>query len=178
MRKILIIGHARHGKDTVAELLAEQLQAKFNSSSRAVCDHHIYPMLAKFYVDSDACYNDRINCRDLWAALIRDYCAKDKARLAKLIFEHNDIYVGLRNREEFDAVRIAFDPFVIWVDACKRKPLEPSSSMELTSNLAHLYIDNNHTLESLAADVKFKVRHLGSKVLRASAAGSRLEQGS
>lgn len=167
----MIIGHARHGKDTVAELLAETYRLRFNSSSRAVCREHIYPVLAKFYPDADTCYNDRVNCRDLWAALIRDYCTPNKAKLAELIFKTNDLYVGCRDYHEFAAIRTMFDPYVIWVDARHRKPLEPESSMKLTPSLAHLYIDNNDTLDRLKANVEL----MGPEILKACERSSDLE---
>lgn len=153
-RKVMIIGHARHGKDTVAEIMRDVAGYKFTSSSMAVCEDYIYPMLSQFYSNAKACYMDRVNNRDLWAALIRDYCTPDKARLGKLIFADNDIYVGCRDEQELAAVRIAFNPVVIWVDATQRKPLEPNSSMKLRPDMASVFIGNNDTEERLQANVK------------------------
>ena len=44
---ILIIGHARHGKDTVAEFLEEIFGLTFMSSSQAAADIFIYEVLLR-----------------------------------------------------------------------------------------------------------------------------------
>lgn len=46
-KKFLVIGHARHGKDTFAEILEEVFGLKFKSSSQAAVDIFIYDALKK-----------------------------------------------------------------------------------------------------------------------------------
>ena len=102
--KLLIIGHARHGKDTVAEFINSNFGLTFKSSSQAAADIFIYDTLKdKYNYDSpEQCFEDRVNHRKEWHDLICDYNVSDKARLAKDILEKSDIYVGMRDDEEKD----------------------------------------------------------------------------
>lgn len=130
-KKLLIMGHARHGKDTVAEILRDDYGYKFNSSSVTALNKSIWPMLKNFYKDELECFNDRVNNRALWAALIRDYNRVDKSRLCRDILKESDIYVGMRMLSEFDHCATQFD-HVIWVEASDRHELEPEDSFNIT----------------------------------------------
>lgn len=150
--KLLIIGHARHGKDTFAELLRDKLGLAFTSSSHFVGEECIWPMWGKErYPSFEAMFEDRVNNRKLWADLISAYNTPDKTRTARTMLERGyDMYVGMRRMDEFVACNHAklFD-YVIWVDASKRLPPESAESNEMVPNLAHLFVDNNGPLETL-----------------------------
>jgi len=150
--KLLIIGHARHGKDTVCEMLTDLLNLKFKSSSDFVNEKAVFPVLSKLYgyETLEECYEDRVNHRPEWFNLLRAYNGEDPARLGRELFNEYDVYCGLRNREEYQAMKRAglFD-LVIWVDASERLPLETSDSMELTMSDADIVIDNNADLNRL-----------------------------
>jgi len=66
--KLLIIGHARHGKDTLAELLRDTFELKFVSSSQAASDIFIFDELKdKYgYTTPEECFEDRVNHRAEW----------------------------------------------------------------------------------------------------------------
>jgi len=85
--KFLIIGHARHGKDTFAELLQEQFDFKFKSSSQAAAEIFIYDELKEKYgyKTPEECFEDRVNHRAEWYNMICDYNKDDRAKLAKSI---------------------------------------------------------------------------------------------
>jgi hypothetical protein len=151
-KKLLIIGHARHGKDTVAEFLNEIYGYTFKSSSEAASEIFLYDALKEKYnyASPEDCFKDRMNCRAEWYNLISEYNREDKARLAKEIMKTSDIYVGMRGGDEideclrqnvFDMIVGVFNPF---------KPLESESSF--TINLfekADVVICNNGTLNQL-----------------------------
>ena len=154
--KVLILGHGRHGKDTVAELLEFYAGLTFTSSSRKAADV-IFPALNEsldiyeddcyYYRDVEHAFNDRHNHRMLWKALISLYTASDKASLAKLVLEGSDVYVGMRCNEEYEASSHLFD-HVIWVEASKRHG--PDESMTIPLGVFNMvYIDNNGSLEDL-----------------------------
>ena len=147
MRKILVLGHARHGKDTAAEYLAEKLGLTYAGSSQVCCDAFIFDALKdKYsYATSQECFEDRVNHRAEWHDLIADYCKDDKAKLGRLIYEHNDVYCGIRAQDECDAVIAEFNPLVIWINANKRVPKEPDSSMQLEYQEEWLKITNHGT---------------------------------
>lgn len=147
--KLLIIGHGRHGKDTAAEHWYNKFQMNYKSSSLAAAEIFIFDELrAKYnYNTFEECYNDRHNHRAEWYNLIVDYNKNDKCRLAKDIMKTTTCYVGMRDRDEIIACvdNKIFD-LVIWVDASRRLPPEPSDSFNIDVDLADFRIDNNNTL--------------------------------
>jgi group I intron endonuclease len=100
--KILILGHARHGKDTLAELIGKKTGLLHKSSSLAAAEIFIFDKLKNKYSYSSLseCFEDRVNHRKEWFDLIREYNKEDNLRLVKKILKESDIYVGLRSYEE------------------------------------------------------------------------------
>ena len=156
--KIMLIGNAQHGKDTVAALLRDALGLQFRGSSEIANEAFIYDALKDElgYDNLEQCYNDRDNHRPLWHQLIKLFNFHDKAALSRLIFETEgqDMYVGCRNTEELQAAKKAglFD-YVVWVDASARKPDEKSTSFDISKCLADFTIDNNEEGESHLIEV-------------------------
>lgn len=150
--KLLVIGHGRHGKDTVCEMLRDQYDYSFESSSQFCSKLFIYDQLKdKYGYASEAeCYADRHNHRTEWYDAICDYNVPDAARLGREIFSAHDIYCGLRNKREFHAMKNAgvFD-YAIWVDRSDHLPPESKNSMSLEQWMADYTIDNNGTLSEL-----------------------------
>ena len=144
--KLLIIGHAQHGKDTLAEIWERHFGLKFKGSSMAAAEIFIFDALKDIYgyKTFEECFEDRKNHRDLWHDMITEYNKDDKARLAKEILAISDCYVGMRNDLEVtECFRLRLFDLVIWVDASKRKPLEPKSSFKIGKEWADIIIDNN-----------------------------------
>ncbi len=149
--KILIIGHARHGKDALAEAFPTRHGYNFSSSSMAAAKLFIYDLLkGKYgYETFEQCYEDRLNNREEWFQLISQYNREDKARLAKEILRDNEIYVGMRNREEIYVCQVQklFD-LIIWVER-PGVQLEDPSSFNIDKSLATICVVNDGTLEDL-----------------------------
>ena len=156
MCKIIVLGHGDHGKDVFAEMLAKKLNLTFKSSSIFACERIVYPVLKDKYNYQSVleCYNDRRNHREEWKVLIKEYNKEDLSRLAKELFKEFDIYVGLRDKEEFEAIKrdIRLDD-VIWVDASLRKPLESKKSFNIEKDASMSIINNNLDLKNLEAEV-------------------------
>jgi hypothetical protein len=154
--KLLIIGHARHGKDTVAEKIRDKVGLAFTSSSLFVGWEHVWWQWGwKHYTTFDDMFADRANHRKTLADLISAYNTPDKTRTAKTTLNRGyDMYVGMRRRDEFNAGREAglFD-HLIWVDASRRLPPESTDSMELVASDADIYFDNNGAQEELNLSV-------------------------
>lgn len=154
--KTLILGPGRHGKDTVAEYLARQLNLSFASSSHFLCKKVVFPVLAPKlgYKDIEECYQDRVNHRETWRDLISEYNFPDKARLTREILAENDIYVGMRDAAEFEAAYSLFD-LIIEVDASKRIPVDdPTYTIQLPpgqymGKVPIVRINNNLGLQDL-----------------------------
>jgi len=151
--KILVLGYARHGKDTVGEILRDNYGFKFTSSSMFVGQECLWDNwgVAK-YPDFEAMYEDRSNHRVLWMEMISAYNTPDKSKTAATMIERGfDLYVGMRRLDELEACKQAgiFD-HIIWVDASKRHPPE-TGSMDITAENANadFWIDNNGPEEDL-----------------------------
>ena len=154
--KFLIIGHARHGKDTLAELLNKEFGLKFASSSQAAADIFIFDELKEkySYETSEQCFEDRVNHRAEWYDMICEYNKEDRAKLAKGILERTDCYVGMRDRGEItECVKQGLFDLIIWVDASERLPLESPDSFNIDKSCADIIIDNNGTFEQFKARV-------------------------
>lgn len=154
MTKILIVGHGRHGKDTVAEYLEEKYNLSFKSSSMHCAENVVYPNMRRNYESVQACFEDRHNHRAEWYNLISEYCREDPARIGREIFRESDIYCGLRNAREFHSLKNCgiFD-ICIWVDRSQHLPPEPKDSMSIEPWMADYVIDNNGTLKELHRNV-------------------------
>ena len=151
MKKILILGNARHGKDTVAELLNKHYNNTFLSSSQAALDIFLYDKLKnKFnYNSKEEAHNDRINHRKLWYNEICNFNKNDKAKLAKEILNKANCYVGMRDNEEFiECNKQNLFDIIIWVDASDRLPIE-ENSFNINKSEADIIIENNTTLQDL-----------------------------
>lgn len=161
--KLMVIGHARHGKDAVCEILVEKYGLSFISSSRFVLEKAVWPAMARRYRSVEECFADRHSCRAEWFGLIGAYNRPDPARLGSELFAEHDIYCGLRSAREFHALKIAgvFD-FAIWVDASERCPPEPRDSCTVEPWMADFVLDNNGALADLEGGVDRLMRALSS----------------
>jgi hypothetical protein len=164
-KKLLIIGHARHGKDTVCEILRDDYGLTFESSSKFCSKLFIHDMLKdKYgYNNEEECYADRHNHRTEWYNAICEYNIPDPSRLGRAILKEYNIYCGLRNKKEYHALNNikAFD-FAIWVDRSDILPLEDKTSMTLEPWMADFTIDNNGSME----DLKFNIKQLISNLYK------------
>lgn len=163
--RLCIVGSARWGKDSLAEILYQKFGLKYISSSQACADIFIYDNLKEKYgyKTSEECFNDRVNHRKEWYELICDYNKEDKARLAKEILKYNNAYVGMRDSAEIkECLKQGLFDLVIWVDASKRLPKEDSSSFNITEADADIIIENNGTYEEFVE----KALRLGSFLKR------------
>jgi len=156
--KLMVLGEARHGKDSVCEILRRDYGLTFESSSHFVAEKAVRPALAAkgiVYSDFDTMYADRVNHRADWFDAIAAYNHPDLARLGRELYEVYDIYCGIRSAPELKALQAAgVIDFTIWVDASRRCEPEPASSCTVTRDMADYVLDNNGPVEGLEAEVK------------------------
>lgn len=162
-KNILIIGHARHGKDTVAELFAKHGYSHMSSSEYAG-RKYVYDAIKDIYgyQTFEECYNDRVNHRDEWFNLISDFAGESGDKVSSGILSVADIYVGMRSRREFEASKNMFD-HVIWVDRSRILPSEKIGSNELTIDDSDIVIDNNGDMIKLKENVNYAVELIERK---------------
>lgn len=153
--KLLIVGHARHGKDTVARMIQEFTGLKFKGSSEAASEIFLFDVLKdKYgYKTPEECFEDRVNHRGEWFDLITEYNADDPGRLAKEILKTSDIYVGMRSRREVQSTSRFFDAIICVYDP--RQPLEDKSSLDFDPLVwADIVIMNTGHLGTLESRAK------------------------
>jgi len=154
--KLMILGDAGHGKDTVAEILRSVGGYQFESSSHAAMRIAIFePLAAKYgYANLDECYADRVNHRAEWYDLITAFNTPDKTRLAREILSTNDIYVGMRHHAELSACKEQkLVDYIFWVDAYPRVRRESNDSMTVKQHQADWVIPNKGTEAELTTRV-------------------------
>lgn len=165
---LMIVGYARHGKDTVAELLRDDYGFHFVSSSYFMAERVILPKMLEAwdrwedpergrnvaqpawprYADLDECYEDRVNHRQFWFDTIAEANEEDPAYLSTEIFKEHDLYVGNRNPREFHASKCkGLWDFAVWVDRSEHCPPEPPTSNRIEPWMCDYILDNNGTLE-------------------------------
>lgn len=153
--RLLILGYARHGKDSVAELLHSKYGFKFTSSSEFVGREIIWETWGKIrYPSFEDMFADRVNWRRQWMEMISLFNTPDKAKTARTMLERGyDMYVGMRRMDELCASRHLFN-HVIWVDRSRYLPPE-TGSMDITRENAmpDFVIDNNGSLDELEMEV-------------------------
>ena len=162
--KLCILGSARWGTDSLAEILNEEFGYTFESSSQSAANIFLYDLLKdKYgYTTPEECFEDRVNHRQEWYEAICEYNEEDKARLAKGILERSDCYVGMRDRAEIDeCMKQGVFDLIVWVDASDRLPMEDASSFNIDKTGADIIVENNGTYEQF----REKVLRLGRNLL-------------
>lgn len=157
MPTILILGYARHGKDTVAEMFQSMFGLRFQSSSEFLAERIVFPALKnKYNYESvQQCFEDRVNHRKEWFDLISEYNRDDPTALARGVLQNNDIYVGMRRKCELDAcVQAHLFDHIIWVDRSSCVPPENADSCSVTKDCAQYVINNNGSLEDTRKQVE------------------------
>lgn len=152
--KILILGDARHGKDTVADLISKHTGLTSLASSVAALDIFLFDTLRNKYNlkynSVQEAYEDRVNHRDIYYNEICDFNKDDKTRLVREIQKRADIYTGLRSKEEVEqAIEEGLFDLIIGVNN-PRKGREPLSSNTASAEMySHVMIQNDGTLLDL-----------------------------
>lgn len=158
--KILILGHARHGKDSAAHFIAGLTGFEFQSSSMFACEKFLFERLKdKYnYKTPRDCFNDRHNKREEWYNSIKEYNTPDKSKLCRELLKEYDIYIGMRDDKEYESSKNLFD-YIFWVDASGRKPKDPTMKIEYDED-DHILINNNDSLEYLFHEIEYELKFI------------------
>jgi hypothetical protein len=115
--KVLIVGHGRHGKDTLANILNEEFGFKFRGSSQVAASEVVYPLMSNFYSSPEEAFERRHENRELWRALISDFNRDDLTKLSRLVCAQGYGYTGLRDKGEvYECISQGVFTHVIWVE--------------------------------------------------------------
>jgi len=167
--KLMIIGMARSGKDEACEYLASKIRFTFKGSSYLAAEIFLYDLLKDElgYQSIEECFNDRHNHRKRWYDEITKFNTPDRTKLARLILEKSDAYVGLRNSDELDQLKreMGDNLLVIWIDSSKRTPPESSDSCTVTIDQADIIVQNNGNLADFRAKLDKLAIFIGNSVV-------------
>lgn len=152
--KILVIGLARHGKDTVVDYLSDKYHMNYMSTSAYYNKLFVYPILKNLYnyKTEEECFEDRVNHRGLWYDIIKTYNTIHNFQAFKDLLKTTDIFVGTRSQEEYQMFlnETEGNNLVLYIDAFERlgqtEGLD-SFSLKLTGD--EIVISNNGSLEEL-----------------------------
>lgn len=164
--KILVLGYAGHGKDTVCEILRDTYSFKFTGTSMFCAEHIMMPYFNRnglqLFTSVENCFKDRGNSRQKWFEQIAKYNKADGSRLARELLVGSDIYCGMRSSAELGACRQAglFD-HIIWVDRSLHEPRENTSSCTVEPFMADIILDNNGSLEEMRENLQLLLIKLG-----------------
>jgi hypothetical protein len=149
--RLLIVGHGRHGKDEFAKLLCHYGNFSFSSSSWCAAEFVFEALKSKYGYKSVAeCFEDRHNHREEWMQLICDFNTPDKTKLAKLIYEKSNIYVGMRDNAEYlQGVADSLFNYIFYVDASRRVNYQDPTFTIPFDPIKMIRIDNNGSLKDL-----------------------------
>lgn len=162
--KLMIVGHGRHGKDTFADGFRE-CGWSCKDSSYASAEIFLFDELkdAMGYRTVEECWNDRHSHRALWFRMIAEYNSVDNCRLMRGIYEHNDIYVGIRSRQELLAgIDQRLIDLVIWVERPGCIP-ESGESMNIRRVDSDIVVYNDGSPESLRRKGRVLAELLGGE---------------
>ena len=156
--KLFICGHARSGKDTAAEIIRECTGLQFKSSSMLSLEIFMFENLRTkhglHYSSMQDAFDDRFNHRDIWYQEISEYNVGCRQRLSKKIFEVADVYVGIRDRDEFLASKCLSD-LAIWIDAGER--IKDSSESGYADKLVRA-TDCDVVVDNSGCELEFKYK--------------------
>lgn len=164
--RIIICGHSRHGKDTLAKLLMHHYGLRYQSSSWFAKDfvwEHDDAIKSQFATPFEAWEhrNDTTDLQRLWFKAIQEMNRKDKTTLATLLFSFMQTYCGMRDLPELEACKDKWpDCVIIWVDATERLKAQCSKSNTISANDCDFTIPNNGTEREFEFKVKRVFSHL------------------
>ncbi len=145
---VILMGYGDCGKGTACKFLMNELGVSSISSSFLACKLFMFEKLKdQFgYKTEQECYDDRRNYRAIWYNEIRAFNDEDLCALGKILFANYTIYDGIRNKEEFYALKEQglFD-LAIWIDSSERIENESADSMSLSKEDADIVLLNNGT---------------------------------
>lgn len=162
--KLMITGHANHGKDLVCKYLRRIYGFKYSTSKYAV-DKFIFDELSeKFNASSKKEFMEIKNSsNELRAAMfnsISEYNKQDPHKLFNEIMSLCNIYCGARRKIEVNWDMIDLS---IWVDASERLPAEPSASMTLKPSDCDIVLNNNTSKEDLYRRIDWIMNGINNK---------------
>ena len=141
--KIAIIGHGRVGKDESALRLRKHGLIYEGSVSWHMKEH----VASVLDLPVQYAWENRSEFRNEWRSIIDKYREGDPARIIREMWEIQDVFSGIRPREEFEAAKKeGLIDYVAFIERPRRKD---DQTFELHPLDADFKIENNGTIQEL-----------------------------
>lgn len=145
--RIAISGHGRSGKDTAAELLARYSSLRYVAGTSKFAADVVFERWGKaFYLDAEACWQDRHNHRMKWTEIMGEFNRNDPVAVYRRCLEHQDILTGVRWKDEQAAVR-ASGLVDLWIWIERDVPRDPTQ--QYGADACDIVILNNGSILDL-----------------------------
>lgn len=154
--RLAISGRGRSGKDEAAKWFNDNTSIRYSGFSTSMA---ITPHAAKHLgISEEEAFARRHEDRMLWFNLGNKLREHDQAFLARQTFEHGDIAVGIRDRDEMQAVlNEGLVDVAIWID--RDVPVDPT--LTYGKELCSIVVENHGTLEEFHAVLRAVAKYLG-----------------
>ncbi len=140
-RKLAIVGYGRSGKDTAGLFLGQITHLNYVGSTSDV----VRPLIAKdLGISEEEAWATRHQNREYWKKWCDNYRKDDPAKIAKESLKHGDMVVGIRGREELEAVQAqGLVDLTIWI-ANPRVEKDPTVDFEISYADIVIYNDSDY----------------------------------
>lgn len=166
--RLFIAGDPESGKDALGLAIEKLFKMPACSSSLAAMPH-VYgmsPELKLKYPDARAAWEDRRTPenRVLWHDYIVKLNTPNLTTLGRILLEDHDVYVGIRNPDEFEACKKAgLCDLSIWVTSDIRGSKESAKSNGMSPHMCDMEFRNN--CETLG-ELETKVQRVFGRMLK------------
>jgi cytidylate kinase len=142
LKRILIVGHSRAGKDTACEHLAKITQLRFAGTTSLYLARYVALRLG---VSEQDAYRTRHLNRNLWNRVGKEIRKQDPALLIRESLANADIVGGVRDLEEITACRRnQLVDLIVWID---NNRVREDSTVKFTAKECDVILPNHWTIE-------------------------------
>lgn len=145
LKRILIVGNGRAGKDTACEYLAKVTQLRFAGTTSIYLAKYV---AARLGVSDEEAYKTRHLNRNFWHRVGNEIRRQDPGRLIRESLQNAEIVGGIRDLEEIAVCkREHLIDLIVWIEN-KRVPRD--STVTFSEKDCDIVIQNHWTLEDFS----------------------------
>lgn len=154
--KLAICGHGRAGKDEAAKWFNENTTVRYSGfSTSAVIAPYVASVLG---ISEEEAFRRRHEDRQLWYEIGNELREHDPAFLARKTFEHGDIAVGIRDRDEMQAVLDEeMVDLAIWIE----RDVPPDPTLKYGQEMCDVIVLNTGELGAMFARLEALSKAMG-----------------
>ncbi len=142
LRRILIVGYSRAGKDTACEYLAKSTELRFAGTTSLYLARYV---AARLGVSEEEAYRTRHQNRNLWHRVGNEVRKRDPGLLIRASLEYAEIVGGARDLEEIIACKQNhLVDLIVWIANSR---VRKDSTVNFSEQDCDIIVPNHWTLE-------------------------------